>query len=202
MHGRKINMKEFCLFMVDNITPADLQEFKGSYHFGINHLNFQHVAEGGIIWDRSVSEIAPIHCITLVRYGGLPSKTQMVKNGNKIHNQGAANSCEAMAVNSWVTCQSILADITSVTSCDGKRQASSGRVHTKDVAQKLADHNAAEILATVLKTRTWNVIPEFHLHTMTIHANEKPKTTFDEYVETLPVHIQRLLMQYDFVLGG
>ena len=128
MHGRKINMKEFCLFMVDNVTPADLQEFKGSYHFGINRLNFQHVAEGGNIWDRSVPEIAPIRCITLVCYGGLPSNTQMVERSNKIHNQGAANSRKAMAVNSQVTCRSILADVTSVTSCDGKRQASSGRI--------------------------------------------------------------------------
>jgi hypothetical protein len=46
------------------------------------------------------------------------------------------------------------------------------------------------IRATVLKTCTRNVIAEFHLHTMTIQANEKPKTTFDKYVETLPVHIQ------------
>jgi hypothetical protein len=58
------------------------------------------------------------------------------------------------------------------------------------------------ILATVLKTRTRNVIAEFHSHTMPIQANEKPKTTFDEYVETLPVHIQQLLMQYEFVPGG
>jgi hypothetical protein len=46
------------------------------------------------------------------------------------------------------------------------------------------------IPAMVLKTRTRNVIAEFNLHTTTIQANEKPKTTFDEYVETLPVHIQ------------
>jgi hypothetical protein len=46
------------------------------------------------------------------------------------------------------------------------------------------------ILATVLKTRTRNVIVEFHSPTMTIQANEKPNTTFDEYVETLLVHFQ------------
>jgi hypothetical protein len=43
------------------------------------------------------------------------------------------------------------------------------------------------IPATVLKTC---VIAEFHLPMTTIQANEKPKTTFDKYVETLPVHIQ------------
>jgi hypothetical protein len=58
------------------------------------------------------------------------------------------------------------------------------------------------IPATVLKTCTRNLIVEFHLHTMTIQANEKPKTTFNEYKETLPVHIQQLLMQYEFVPGG
>jgi hypothetical protein len=36
----------------------------------------------------------------------------------------------------------------------------------------------------------------------TIQANEKPKTTFDRYMETLPVHIQWLLMQYKLVPGG
>jgi hypothetical protein len=46
------------------------------------------------------------------------------------------------------------------------------------------------IPATVLKTRTWNDIAEFHSHMTTIQANEKPKTTFDRYMETLPVHIQ------------
>jgi hypothetical protein len=28
MHERKIKMKEFCLFMVDNVTPADLRDHK------------------------------------------------------------------------------------------------------------------------------------------------------------------------------
>lgn len=82
--------------------------------------------------------------LTRIHYGGLPSNTQMVERGNKIHNQGATNSREAISVNGRVTFLSILVDFTSVTSCDGKRKASSGRAHTKDVFQKLADHNNAE----------------------------------------------------------
>jgi hypothetical protein len=41
-------------------------------------------------------------------------------------------------------CWSILVDVMSVTSCDGKCKASSGLAHTKDVFKKLAHHNKAE----------------------------------------------------------
>jgi hypothetical protein len=58
------------------------------------------------------------------------------------------------------------------------------------------------IPTTVLKTRTRNIFAEFHSHTTTIQATDIPKTTFGEYVESLPIHIQRLLMQFEFVPGG
>ena len=65
----------------------------------------------------------------------------MIECGNKQH---LCIVLQGRAVNAQITCQSILVDITSTTSVDKKREASSGRAHTKSIFHKLDMFTAAE----------------------------------------------------------
>ena len=127
MHRCSIDLRKLCEFIVDCIDRASLLEFKKSYLFGFNHEHFKSIATAGSdIWDKSKPLMQAPHRCILVRYGGLPSNTQMIERGNKNHNICASYSREGRAVNARITCRSILVDITSTTSVDKKREASSG----------------------------------------------------------------------------
>jgi hypothetical protein len=86
---------------------------------------------------------APFRSI-LIQYGGLTLNTQMIEHGNKNHNICASHSREGRAVNAWITCQSVLVDITSTTTVDKKHEASSGWAHMKSIFHKLDVFTAAE----------------------------------------------------------
>jgi hypothetical protein len=133
-HGCIIDMRKLCGFLVDCIDREKLIEFKKSYLFASCRHHFKTVAAAGSnIWDRTQPAMqAPCRSI-LIQYGGLPSNTQMIKRGNKNHNICASHSREGRAVNARFTCRSVLVDITSTTTVDKKREASSGKAHTKSI---------------------------------------------------------------------
>lgn len=144
IHGCKIDLKEFCTYLVDFVSQDSLDIFKPSYHCGINCTHFEYIASGQNIWDRSVpSALAPRTSI-LVRYGGFLSNTQMMERGNKNHNICSANSRKERAVNARITSRSVFIDIASVTSISEKRAASSGRAQTRNVFRKVKEFNQAE----------------------------------------------------------
>jgi hypothetical protein len=100
MHGRIIDMRKLCGFLVDCVDQEKLIEFKKSYLFASRHHHFETVAAAGSnIWDRTkLAMQAPFRSI-LIQYGGLTSNTQMIEHGNKNHNICASHSREGRAVN-------------------------------------------------------------------------------------------------------
>jgi hypothetical protein len=58
------------------------------------------------------------------------------------------------------------------------------------------------IPATVMKTRTRNVIATFHSHAKTSRDARNEVGSFGDYIKTLPDHVQQLLMHVEFIPGG
>ena len=144
IHGCKIVMRNVCEFIADCVNQDSLTEFKKSFHFGINREYFERIAAGFNVWDRATPSAQAPRRMILIRYGGFPSNTQMLERGNKNHNICAANARKERAVNARITCRSVIVDVASVTTVDGKRDPSSGRAHTKSINQKLRAFDASE----------------------------------------------------------
>jgi hypothetical protein len=104
MHGRIIDMRKLCGFLIDCVDREKLVEFEKSYLFASRHHHFKTVAAtGSNIWDRTKPAMPAPRRSILIQYGGLPSNTQMIERRKKNHNICASHSMEGRAINAQIT---------------------------------------------------------------------------------------------------
>lgn len=144
MHGCEIDLRKLCKFFVVCVDQESLNVFKQSFHFKINRRQFTFIATAANVWNRAIPETAPHRASILKRYGAIPSNTQFQERANKNHNMCASYGRGEMSVNARMTVRSLVTDVSSVTTVDGKRAASSGRTHVETIFERLADFEKLE----------------------------------------------------------
>lgn len=143
-HGCTIDLRKVCQFIVQCVDQNSLLNFRQTYHYVENRGLFELIANGTNVWDRSLATQEPRRKI-LIRYGALPSNTQMAERGNKSHNLCASNNRGDIATMVRNQCRSITNEVASVTAIGKKRKATSGRAHKKSVFGHVQSFVALEL---------------------------------------------------------
>jgi hypothetical protein len=122
-HGAKIDIGELLVFFQEHCAIPEI--LRNDYYHTQKNLDFiKQIADGLNIWDAESVAAENIRMPTLRDYGGLPSSTQFLERGNKNHNYFAANGREERAIQARMIARSHLIEVTSITTVDGKRDAS------------------------------------------------------------------------------
>jgi hypothetical protein len=123
-HGAKIGIGELLIFFQEHCAAPEI--LRNDHHTEKNIDFIKQIADGVNIWDAESAAAKRIRTPTLRDYGGLPSSTQFLERGNKNHNYCSANGREERAIQARMIARSHLIEVTSITTVDGKRDASSG----------------------------------------------------------------------------